>query len=78
MRSASDFKAVSRWPGTLPIGRSIESLGLTDGRAGSKASKSPTGGAAQEVFGIMRLVFALESCEAGKERGKRRCQSRSG
>jgi hypothetical protein len=29
--SASAFKAVSRYPGTLPIGRRIESAGLTDG-----------------------------------------------
>jgi hypothetical protein len=58
---ASALRAASRYPGTLPMGRRIESLGLTDGRDGSNASMSPTGVVAREVFGVMIWVFALES-----------------
>lgn len=59
--SASALRAASRYPGTLPMGRRTESLGLTDGRDGSNASISPIGVVAREVFGVMIWVFALKS-----------------
>jgi len=50
--NARALRAASRYPGTLPIGRRIESPGLTDGRDGSKVSMSPMGVVGREAFGV--------------------------
>ena len=59
--SARALRAVSRYPGTLPTGRRIESSGLTDGRDGSNVSMYPTGVVEREAFGVARWIFALKN-----------------
>lgn len=54
--SVRALSAASRYYGTLPTGRRIESSGLTDGRDGSNVPRamSRTGVVKHEVFGVVR------------------------
>jgi hypothetical protein len=76
--SARALSAASRYPGTLPTGRRVESSGRTDRRDGSNVPMSRTGVVKHEAFGVVRWIFALKIQVVGMgEREERGNQSLS-
>ena len=72
--SVRALSAASRYPGTLPTGRRVESSGLTDGRDGSNVPQamSRTGVVKHEVFGVVRWILALKDQVVGMGKGEER------
>ena len=70
--SARALRAASKYPGTLPTGRRIESSGLIDRRDGSNVSMFLTGVVEREAFGVARWIFALKNQVAGKGKKEER------